>query len=193
MPEGRRATYAAAIGAPPPPRSARPLGAAALAAERRASPPCGWGGVGRITGCSVNQPVADGAGRAGVGADEPRRVDHRRDARRELEDEPDGRALLGRGDCRTRGCGAVPLNRVWAASAFGGFAARSVVEHDETANRYRREYRSVLRLLQAFRARLERYLASSSMFPGAPPPRSAPRSSRSQVRRVAVGVEVRRE
>ena len=39
-----------------------------------------------------------GKGRAGVGAHEPGSVDHRRDARRELEDEPDGGALLGRGD-----------------------------------------------------------------------------------------------
>ena len=50
-----------------------------------------------------------GSCRAGVRAHEPGRVDHRRDARRELEDEPDGGALLGRGDRRTRGCGAVPL------------------------------------------------------------------------------------
>ena len=55
----------------------------------------------------VTSPL--GAGRAGVGAHEPGRVDHRRDARRELEDEPDGGALLGRCDRRTRGCGAVPL------------------------------------------------------------------------------------
>ena len=34
-------------------------------------------------------------------APEPGRVDHRRDAR-ELEDEPDGRALLGRGARRAR-------------------------------------------------------------------------------------------
>ena len=39
-----------------------------------------------------------GARRAGVGAHEPGRVNDRRDARRELEDEPDGGALLGRGD-----------------------------------------------------------------------------------------------
>ena len=50
-----------------------------------------------------------GTGGAGVGVDEPGRVDHRRDARRELEDEPDGGALLGRCDRRTRGCGTVPL------------------------------------------------------------------------------------
>ena len=50
-------------------------------------------------------------------AHEPGRVDDRRDARRELEDEPDGGALLGRGDRRTRGRGAVPLSsrecRLW--------------------------------------------------------------------------------
>ena len=51
-----------------------------------------------------------GTGRAGVGADEPGGVDHRRHARRELEDEPDGGALLGRGDRRARGRGAVPLS-----------------------------------------------------------------------------------
>ena len=51
-----------------------------------------------------------GAGRAGVGAHEPGRVNDRRDARRELEDEPDGGALLGRRDRRTRGRGAVPLS-----------------------------------------------------------------------------------
>ena len=56
----------------------------------------------------VDRPL--GAGRAGVGADEPGRVDHRRDARRELEDIPDGGALLGRRDRRTRGRGAVPLS-----------------------------------------------------------------------------------
>ena len=39
----------------------------------------------------------------------PAPEDRRRDARRELEDEPDGGALLGRGDRRARGRGAVPL------------------------------------------------------------------------------------
>ena len=39
-------------------------------------------------------------GRAGVRADEPGRVDHRRDAGRELEDQPHGGALLRRCDCR---------------------------------------------------------------------------------------------
>ena len=43
-----------------------------------------------------------GTGRAGVGADQPGSVDHRRHARRHLEDEPDGRALLRRGDRRAR-------------------------------------------------------------------------------------------
>ena len=38
------------------------------------------------------------AGRAGVGAHEPGRVDHRRDARRELEDPKDGRTLQRRRD-----------------------------------------------------------------------------------------------
>ena len=51
-----------------------------------------------------------GAGRAGVGAHEPGRVDHRRDARRQLEDEPDGRALLRRGNRGTR-CGrTIPVD-----------------------------------------------------------------------------------
>ena len=59
-------------------------------------------GVARVTAHS---------GRVGLASEphEPGRVDHRRDARRELEDEPDGGALLGRCDRRTRGCGAVPL------------------------------------------------------------------------------------
>ena len=52
-----------------------------------------------------------GAGRAGVGAHEPGRVDHRRDAGRELEDEPDGGALLGR--CRRRARGS------WSSSRGG--------------------------------------------------------------------------
>ena len=50
-----------------------------------------------------------GARWAGVGAHEPGRVDHGRDAGRELEDEPDGGALLGRGNRRARGRGVVPL------------------------------------------------------------------------------------
>ena len=50
-----------------------------------------------------------GAGRAGVGADEPRRVDHRRDARRELEDQPHGGALLRRSDCRAWSRCALPV------------------------------------------------------------------------------------
>ena len=52
-----------------------------------------------------------GTGGAGVGTDEPEGVDDGCDARRELEDEPDGGALLGWGDRRTRGCGAVPLGQ----------------------------------------------------------------------------------
>ena len=40
-------------------------------------------------------------------------VDHRRYTRRELEDEPDGGALLGRSDRRARGCGAVPVEGWW--------------------------------------------------------------------------------
>ena len=51
-----------------------------------------------------------GAGRAGVGADEPGCVDHRRDARRELEDLTDGGALLRRGDRGTRCCCTLPVN-----------------------------------------------------------------------------------
>ena len=49
------------------------------------------------------------AGRARVGAHESGRVDHRRDAGRELEDQPDGGALLCRGDGGTRCGGALPL------------------------------------------------------------------------------------
>ena len=54
-----------------------------------------------------------GACRSGVGADASRRVDDRCDAGRELEDEPDGGALLVRGDGRARGGGAVPLKPGW--------------------------------------------------------------------------------
>ena len=46
------------------------------------------GGQGRRRRGAGDRPF--GTGRAGVGADEPGRVDDRRDARRELEDEPDG-------------------------------------------------------------------------------------------------------
>ena len=63
---------------------------------------CGLRAAARAAGVERrNRPL--GAGRTGVGADEPAGVDHRRDARRELEDEPDGRALLGRGDRRAGG------------------------------------------------------------------------------------------
>ena len=61
-----------------------------------------------------------GAGGAGVGAHEPGRVDHRRDARRELEDEPDGGALLGRGDRRARGCRAVSVTAVERTTVIPG-------------------------------------------------------------------------
>ena len=57
-----------------------------------------------------------GTGRAGVGADQPGRVDHRRHARRQLEDLEDGRALLGRGDHRARRRGTLPV----AAEPEGG-------------------------------------------------------------------------
>ena len=60
---------------------------------------CGLRAAARAAGVERrNRPL--GAGRTGVGAEG---VDHRRDARRELEDEPDGRALLGRGDRRAGG------------------------------------------------------------------------------------------
>ena len=75
-------------------------------------------------------------GRAGVGAHEPGRVDHRRDARRELEDEPDGGALLGRGDRRTRGGGAVPLSR------SGNFPRPHDAPHAGNHGRIRRDRRS---------------------------------------------------
>ena len=52
-----------------------------------------------------------GAGRAGVGVDEPGRLDHRRDAGRQLEDKPHGGALLCRGDGGTRCSRALPLSR----------------------------------------------------------------------------------
>ena len=48
---------------------------------------------------------------SGVRAHEPWRVDHRRHARRELEDQPHGGALLGRRDCRARSRGALPVDR----------------------------------------------------------------------------------
>ena len=51
-----------------------------------------------------------GPGRAGVGADEPGRVDHRRDARRQLENQPHGGALLCRRNRGTR-CGrTIPVD-----------------------------------------------------------------------------------
>ena len=46
---------------------------------------------------------------AGVGADEPWRVDHRRDAGRELEDLSDGGTLLRRRDRRAWRCSTVPV------------------------------------------------------------------------------------
>ena len=98
------------------------------------------------------------ARRAGVGAHEPGRVDHRRDARRELEDEPDGRALLGRCNRRARGCGAVPLKQSPRAAAaavapqMGGAAVqkrslsgvrkpilRRAAERPRTPSRWREE------------------------------------------------------
>ena len=57
--------------------------------------------------------------RAGVGTHEPGGVDHRRDAGRELEDEPDGGALQRRGDGRARGRGAVPLKQAPAVALSG--------------------------------------------------------------------------
>ena len=50
-----------------------------------------------------------GAGRVGVGAHEPGRINHRRDARRQLEDQPHGGALLRRGDRGTRRCCTLPV------------------------------------------------------------------------------------
>ena len=79
---------------------------AALAADGGAAV-CG-GGLGRWRRAAGDCPL--GTGGAGVGAHEPGRVDHRRDARRELEDEPDG--LLGRPDRRAAACGAVSLSKV---------------------------------------------------------------------------------
>ena len=57
-----------------------------------------------------------GACRSGVGADAAWRVDDRRDAGRELEDEPDGGALLVRGNSRTRAR--------WRSTSEPGWAAR---------------------------------------------------------------------
>ena len=58
------------------------------------------------------EPVTAHSGRVGLATELTSRggVDDRRDAGRELEDEPNGGALLGRGDGRARGGGAVPLN-----------------------------------------------------------------------------------
>ena len=74
-----------------------------------------WGcGLRRRPGPPASSRGGDrplGPGRSGVGAHEPGRVDDRRDARRELEDEPDGGALLGRADRRAGGCGAVSLSK----------------------------------------------------------------------------------
>ncbi|MCY4637484.1 MAG: hypothetical protein OXG04_23800 [Acidobacteria bacterium] len=50
-----------------------------------------------------------GEGWVGVGTHEPGRVDHGRDACRELEDQPDGGALFCRGDRGTRRGGALPV------------------------------------------------------------------------------------
>ena len=50
------------------------------------------------------------ARRTGVGANRPRRVDHRRNAGRKLEDFEDGGALLRRGYRRARCCRALSVN-----------------------------------------------------------------------------------
>ena len=50
-----------------------------------------------------------GTGRLGERVDEPGRIDHRRDARRKLEDQPHGGALLRRGDRGTRRCCTLPV------------------------------------------------------------------------------------
>ena len=63
-------------------------------------------------GCWRREPGhrAFGARRVGVGADEPGRVDHRRDARRQLENQPHGGALLCRRNRGTR-CGrTIPVD-----------------------------------------------------------------------------------
>ena len=49
--------------------------------------------------------------RAGIEVDEPGCVDYRRDARRQLEDQPHGGALFRWRDCGTRCCRTVPLSR----------------------------------------------------------------------------------
>ena len=63
------------------------------------------------------EPVTAHSGRVGLASELTSRggVDDRRDAGRELEDLSDGGVLLGRGDGRARGGGAVPLNPVWRA------------------------------------------------------------------------------
>ena len=84
---------------------ARPFGAADLAAVLAT---CHRP---RRRGRGVERRVTAHSGRVGLASEltARRRVHHRRDARRELEDLEDGGALLGRGHRRTRGCGALPV------------------------------------------------------------------------------------
>ena len=64
-------------------------------------------GQGRRPRAPRDRPL--GTGRPGERADQPRRVDYRRDARRQLENLEDGGALLGRCYRRARRRGALPL------------------------------------------------------------------------------------
>ena len=65
--------------------------------------------VAQAAGVETSSNRALGSGRAGVGVDEPGRLDHGRDAGRQLEDQPHGGALLCRGDRGTRRCGALSV------------------------------------------------------------------------------------
>ena len=84
----------------------RPRGAVVAANDR---PAVHGRGAGRRR--RVPSDRALGAGRAGVGADEPGSVDHGRDAGRELEDLTDGGALLRRGNRGTRCCCSLSVGR----------------------------------------------------------------------------------
>ena len=68
----------------------------------------------------VESRVTAHSGRVGVGVNQPGRVDHGRDARRQLEDQPHGGVLLSRCDRGTRCCRTVPVNgslRAWSRRA----------------------------------------------------------------------------
>ena len=78
------------------------------------TPPTGcWNPEGEVRGPAAGiERVTAHSGPVGLASEphEPGGVDDRRDARRELEDEPDGGALQRRGARRTRGCRTVSLS-----------------------------------------------------------------------------------